>query len=64
MAKSKGPRIVITLECTECRDNLHKRSEGVSRYLSSKNRRTTPDKLEMSKHCRYCNRHTIHREIK
>ena len=45
MAKSKGPRIMITLECTECRKNENKRSAGVSRYLTQKNRRNTPDKL-------------------
>lgn len=64
MAKAKGPRIFITLECTECRQNLEKRSQGVSRYLSSKNRRNTSEKLELSKHCSYCNKHTIHKEIK
>jgi hypothetical protein len=26
MAKNKGTRILITLECTECRSNLNKRS--------------------------------------
>jgi len=64
MAKSKGPRIVITLECTECRQNENKRSNGVSRYLTSKNRRNTPDKLQISKFCKYCNKHTIHKETK
>lgn len=64
MAKSKSPRIVITLECVECRENAEKRSAGVSRYLSSKNRRNTPEKLEISKHCPYCNKHTVHKEIK
>ena len=64
MAKNKGPRIIITLECSECRKNLAKRSPGVSRYLTSKNRRNTPDKLEISKYCRYCNKHTIHKETK
>lgn len=64
MAKSKGPRIAITLECKECRESTEKRSAGVSRYLSSKNRRNTPEKLEISKYCRYCNKHTIHREVK
>ena len=58
MAKSKGPRIAITLECTECRSNTEKRSAGVSRYLSSKNRRNTPEKLEISKFCKHCNKHT------
>jgi large subunit ribosomal protein L33 len=61
MAKSKGPRIVITLEC---RQNENKRSNGVSRYLTSKNRRNTPDKLQISKFCKYCNKHTIHKETK
>jgi len=64
MAKNKGPRIVITLECSECRKNEVKRSPGVSRYLSSKNRRNTPEKLELLKYCRYCNKRTVHKEIK
>ena len=64
MAKNKGPRIVITLECTECRQNQNKRSSGISRYLTSKNRRNTPDKLEILKYCRHCNQHTVHKEIK
>jgi large subunit ribosomal protein L33 len=64
MAKSKGPRIMITLECTECRQNEAQRSPGVSRYLTSKNRRNTPDKIELLKHCRYCNKHTVHKEVK
>ncbi|MFZ9952301.1 MAG: 50S ribosomal protein L33, partial [Vulcanococcus sp.] len=34
MAKNKGVRIVITLECTECRSNPAKRSPGVSRYTT------------------------------
>jgi large subunit ribosomal protein L33 len=36
MAKNKGTRILITLECTECRSNLNKRSKGVSRYSYTK----------------------------
>lgn len=64
MAKNKGARIFITLECTKCRTNLEKRSPGVSRYLTSKNRRNTPAKLELLKHCPYCNEHTVHKEIK
>lgn len=66
MAKSKGPRILITLECIECRqtDQKKKRTPGISRYMTSKNRRNTPEKLEISKFCRYCNKHTIHKETK
>ncbi len=64
MAKTKGPRIFLTLECTECKKNPVKRSSGVSRYLTSKNRRNTQEKLELSKFCKFCNKHTFHKEIK
>jgi large subunit ribosomal protein L33 len=64
MAKSKGSRIVITLECTECRTNENKRSNGVSRYTTKKNRKNTPERLEVKKFCRYCNTHTNHKETK
>lgn len=64
MAKSKGPRIYITLECTMCKENNFSRSAGISRYLTSKNRRNTPEKITLSKYCKYCNQHTTHKEIK
>ena len=64
MAKNKGSRVVITLECTECRANLNKRTNGVSRYTTVKNRRNTPDRLELKKFCPHCNSHQIHKEIK
>merc|ERR1712176_658532 len=46
MAKTKGVRVIITLECTTCRTNTDKRSNGVSRYTTMKNRRNTPERLE------------------
>ena len=64
MAKNKGTRILITLECTECRTNINKRSAGVSRYLTQKNRRNTPQRIELKKYCPHCNKSTIHKEIK
>ena len=64
MAKNKGTRILITLECTECRSNTNKRSAGVSRYLTQKNRRNNPERLELKKYCPHCNKVTIHKEIK
>ncbi|MDD2605988.1 MAG: 50S ribosomal protein L33 [Desulfobacterales bacterium] len=48
-------RIIITLACTECKQK---------NYTTTKNKRTTPDKLELSKYCRFCRRHTRHRETK
>jgi large subunit ribosomal protein L33 len=64
MAKAKGARIIITLECTECRTNISKRSPGVSRYTTTKNRRNTTARLEIKKFCTHCNGHTVHKEIK
>lgn len=64
MAKSKGVRLVITLECTECRSNSNKRSPGVNRYATTKNRRNTTQRLELKKFCPHCNQHTAHKEIK
>ena len=65
MAK-KGTRIVVTLECTECRTApaSEKRSPGVSRYTTEKNRRNTTDRLELKKFSPQLNRMTIHKEIK
>ena len=64
MARNKGTRILITLECTECRLNLDKRSSGVSRYDTQKNRRNNPERIELKKYCPNCNKTTIHKEIK
>ena len=45
--KSKGNRIQIILECTE-----HKTSgmPGMSRYISEKNRKNNPDRMELKKY--------------
>ena len=64
MAKNKGVRLVVTLECTECRTNANKRSPGVSRYTTMKNRRNTTARLELKKFFPHCNSHTVHKEIK
>lgn len=64
MAKNKGTRILVTLECTECRTAINKRSNGVSRYSTTKNRRNNPNRLELKKFCPHCNKHIIHKETK
>jgi len=65
MAKGKGTRVLVTLECLKCRlANVNKRSNGVSRYLTQKNRRNNPERLELKKYCSYCNITTLHKEIK
>lgn len=59
--KSKGNRIQIILECTE-----HKESgmAGTSRYVTEKNRKNTPGRLELKKYNPILKRMTLHREIK
>ena len=45
----------VTLECGEC-DRRN--------YTTSKNKRTTPDKILLKKYCPWCRRHTDHKETK
>jgi len=62
MAKKKSAaRSVIHLECTEQRGTD---IPGVSRYVTQKNRKNTPKRLELRKYNPYLRRYTIHREIK
>ncbi|MBW2645668.1 MAG: 50S ribosomal protein L33 [Deltaproteobacteria bacterium] len=48
-------RVIVTLACSECKRR---------NYTTTKNKRTTPDKLNFKKYCRFCRRHTSHKEIK
>jgi large subunit ribosomal protein L33 len=59
--KSKGNRLQIILECTE-----HKTSglPGTSRYITQKNRKNTPDRIELLKYNPILKKKTLHREIK
>ena len=60
MAK-KGNRVQVILECTE-----HKESgqASMSRYVTTKNRKNVPDRLELKKYNPVLRKMTIHREIK
>lgn len=59
--KTKGNRIQVILECTE-----HKESgmAGTSRYITTKNRRNTTERLELKKYNSVLKRVTVHKEIK
>jgi large subunit ribosomal protein L33 len=59
--KSKGNRIQVILECTE-----HKKSgqAGTSRYITEKNRKNSPDRVELKKYNAILRKVTVHREIK
>ena len=60
MAK-KGNRVQVILECTE-----HKESgmPGMSRYITTKNKKNTPERMERRKYNPILKRVTLHREIK
>ena len=60
MAK-KGNRVQVILECTE-----HKASgmPGTSRYISTKNKKNTQDRLELKKYNPILKKMTLHKEIK
>ncbi len=60
MAK-KGNRIQVILECTEHRDTG---LPGTSRYVTSKNKKNTSQRLELRKYNPLLKRHTLHKETK
>lgn len=68
MAKGKDVRIIITLKCTECKTKKSNTSKKNNRnpiiYTTTKNRRNTPQRLELKKFCPHCNKHTLQRELK
>ncbi len=45
----------ITLACNECKQR---------NYNTTKNKRLHPDRVEHKKYCRFCRKHTPHRETR
>ncbi len=60
MAK-KGNRVQVILECTE-----HKATgvPGTSRYITTKNKKNTSERIELKKYNRVLKKVTVHKEIK
>ena len=48
-------RTRITLACTECK----RRNDD-----TTKDKKTHPERMEIKKYCRFCRKHTVHRETK
>ena len=48
-------RTKITMECTECKQR---------NYDNMKNKKYDPERLELKKYCRFCKKHTVHKEAK
>lgn len=48
-------RVNVTLACTECKQR---------NYITKKNKQKHADRIEMNKFCKFCRKHTLHRETK
>ncbi len=48
-------REIISLACGDCKRR---------NYSTMKNKRNNPDRIELSKYCRFCRSHTAHKEVK
>ena len=48
-------RTKITLACTDCKQR---------NYNTMKDKKVHPDRMETKKYCKFCNKHTLHRETK
>jgi large subunit ribosomal protein L33 len=59
--KNKEARQQIILECTEQKASG---ISGMSRYITVKNRKNTPGRLELKKYNPYLKKVTVHKEIK
>jgi large subunit ribosomal protein L33 len=59
--KSKEARVQVILECTEQKTSG---VPGISRYISVKNKKNTPERLELKKYNPYLKKTTVHKEIK
>ncbi len=48
-------REIIALACSECKRK---------NYTTTKNKKTMREKLQLRKYCKFCNKHTLHKETK
>ena len=48
-------RTKITLACTECKQR---------NYNMTKDKKSHPERMETKKYCRFCKKHTLHKETK
>jgi large subunit ribosomal protein L33 len=55
MAKHSDIRPSITMACNVCKER---------NYITKKNRRNNPDRMELTKFCPRCRTHTAHRETR
>jgi large subunit ribosomal protein L33 len=54
------PKKHVIIECTEAREQ----GKPVSHYMTTRNKKLQPERVEKKKFNRFLNKHTLHREIK
>jgi len=59
--KAKGNRVQVILECTEQKESG---VPGMSRYITTKNKKNTTERMELKKYNPFLHKVTVHREIK
>ena len=59
--KAKGNRVQVILECTEQKASG---VPGISRDITTKHKKNTPERRERKKYNPYLKKVTVHREIK
>ena len=48
-------RVKVILACTECKQR---------NYDTVKDKQKDPDRIELKKYCKFCKKHTLHKETK
>jgi len=48
-------REIVTLQCSECKQQ---------NYTTTRNKKIQKDKIEIKKFCKFCRKHTTHKEAK
>ena len=48
-------RVRVTLACQECKNR---------NYNTTKKKKNDPDRIELEKYCKFCKKHTVHKETK
>jgi large subunit ribosomal protein L33 len=53
--EGNGMAEIVGLQCSECKRR---------NYVTLVNKKKAQKKLEKKKHCKWCNKHTLHKETK
>jgi large subunit ribosomal protein L33 len=48
-------REIVSLQCPECKRR---------NYTTTRNKKTQKEKIELKKYCKFCQKHTLHKEIR